>query len=335
MAYASFITAGKFLRKHTIMVDPFGESSKETERSNSELDDLFSLYIINVVLNTFLSYSAIMLNITTIYVLKKSSSLSNPLTILLLSLAVSDLGVGSLVQPLYIALLVSRIQGHDRDVNLYYVFTTFLTLFSFASLFGVMALSVDRFLAVRLHLRYQELVTTKRVVSVVIAIWVFSACFTFFALYIPTIVTYMIFSIIDFACLLTTTLLNFKIFVAVRRLTRQTQVLQVQEPHPTCGLNSGMANAASLRKTAVGTFYVYFVFLVCYLPQICSYGALVSSVSRTVKQVLFLTTLTIVFLNSSLNPVIYCLKMRQFRRAVMALLRNMSANIMGAQQTTP
>ena len=302
------------------MADPFGE------RSNSEVNDLFSLYVINVVLNSFLSYSAIMLNTTTIYVLRKSSSLSNPLTILLLSLAVSDLGVGSLVQPLYIALLVNRIQDRDRNAYLYYAFTTFVIFFSFASFFGVMALSVDRFLAIHLHLRYQELVTPRRVVTVVISIWVFSAFFAFIALCIPTIVSFMIFSVIDFACLLTTTWLNFKIFVAVRRLTSQIQALQVQEPHPTCG---AMANAASLRKTAVGTFYVYFVFLVCYLPQVCSYGALVFSISRTVKQVLLLTTLTIVFLNSSLNPVIYCLKMRQFRRAVMALLRNIAANIMG------
>ena len=302
------------------MADPFGE------RSNSEVNDLFSLYVINVVLNSFLSYSAIMLNTTTIYVLRKSSSLSNPLTILLLSLAVSDLGVGSLVQPLYIALLVNRIQDGDRNAYLYYAFTTFVIFFSFASFFGVMALSVDRFLAIHLHLRYQELVTPRRVVTVVISIWVFSAFFAFIALCIPTIVSFMIFSVIDFACLLTTTWLNFKIFVAVRRLTSQIQALQVQEPHPTCG---AMANAASLRKTAVGTFYVYFVFLVCYLPQVCSYGALVFSISRTVKQVLLLTTLTIVFLNSSLNPVIYCLKMRQFRRAVMALLRNIAANIMG------
>ena len=313
------------------MADPFGESSKETERSNSEVNDLFSLYIINVVLNSFLSYSAIMLNITTIYVLRKSSSLSNPLTILLLSLAVSDLGVGSLVQPLYIALLVSKMQGHDRNANLYYAFTTFVILFSFASFFGVMALSVDRFLAIHLHLRYQELVTPKRVVTVVISIWVLSAFFAFIALCIPTIVSFMIFSVIDFSCLLTTSLLNFKIFVAVRRLTNQTQALQVQDPHHTCGINGTMANAASLRKTAVGTFYVYFVFLVCYLPQICSYGALVFSISRTVKQVLLLTTLTIVFLNSCLNPVIYCLKMRQFRRAVIALLRNISANIVSGK----
>ena len=37
-------------------------------------------------------------------------------------------------------------------------------MFSLASLFGVMALSADIFLAVHLHLRYQELVTYKRIV---------------------------------------------------------------------------------------------------------------------------------------------------------------------------
>ena len=269
-----------------------------------------------------------MLNIITIHAIRKSSSLPNPLKILLLSLAVSDLGVGLLVQPLYIALMVRKIQDYDRNVNLYYAFTTSVTFFSFASLFGVMALSVDRFLSIHLHLRYQELVTHKRVVAVVISIWVLSAFFSLIVLSIPTTISFVIFPIIDFACLLTTTLLNFKIIVAVRRLTNQIQVLQVQDAHHT-GINGEMANAASLRKTAVGTFYVYFVFLICYLPQICSYGVLVFSASRTVRQVLLLCTLTMVFLNSSLNPVIYCLKMRQFRRAVMALLRNIFANIMG------
>ena len=40
--------------------------------------------------------------------------------------------------------------------------------------FGVVALSVNRFLAIHLHLRYQELMTLKRVVAVVISIWVMS-----------------------------------------------------------------------------------------------------------------------------------------------------------------
>ena len=47
-------------------------------------------------------------------------------------------------------------------------------LFCLISFFGVVAVSVDRFLAIHLHLRYQELVTHKRVVYVVILIWVFS-----------------------------------------------------------------------------------------------------------------------------------------------------------------
>ena len=47
-------------------------------------------------------------------------------------------------------------------------------LFWLISFFGVVAVSVDRFLAIHLLLRYQELVTHKRVVSVVILIWVFS-----------------------------------------------------------------------------------------------------------------------------------------------------------------
>ena len=46
--------------------------------------------------------------------------------------------------------------------------------FSLASFLGVVALSVDRFLAIHLHLRYQELVTHKRVVTVVILIRAFS-----------------------------------------------------------------------------------------------------------------------------------------------------------------
>ncbi|KAL9956436.1 hypothetical protein ACROYT_G037911 [Oculina patagonica] len=44
-------------------------------------------------------------------------------------------------------------------------------LFASASFFGVVAVSVDRSLAIHLHLRYQELVTHKRVVAVVILIW--------------------------------------------------------------------------------------------------------------------------------------------------------------------
>ena len=53
------------------------------------------------------------------------------------------------------------------------------------SFLGVAAVSVDRFLAIHLHLRYQELVTHKRVVAVVILIWVLSVFLSLMPWWVP------------------------------------------------------------------------------------------------------------------------------------------------------
>ena len=98
--------------------------------------------------------------------------------ILLLSLAVSDLGVGLLVQPLYITRLVMMIKENTQIRSFEitrYIFYPTATSLSSASFFGVVALAADRFLAVHFYLRYQELVPQKRVVAVVISNWIISA----------------------------------------------------------------------------------------------------------------------------------------------------------------
>ena len=116
-----------------------------------------------------------MLNIVTIHAIRKTSSLPKTLKTLLLSLAVSDVGVGLLVQPFYTSILIKWLQQSNPGCNTYKIFHIITYLFSLASFLGVVAVSVDRFLAIHLHLRYQELVTHKRVVAVVISIWVISA----------------------------------------------------------------------------------------------------------------------------------------------------------------
>ena len=101
-----------------------------------------------------------------------------PLKTLLLSLAVSDVGVGVLVQPTYVAVLVMKIEQNADNSAYYTIFDEFYVqrnLFSFASFLSVFALTVDRLSAIHLHLRYQELVTHKSVVVVVSSVWVLSA----------------------------------------------------------------------------------------------------------------------------------------------------------------
>ena len=149
-------------------------------------EGLHSNLVANCAINAFLSFTAIVLNVITIQALRKTASLSKTLKTLLLSLAVSDLGVGLLAQPLYIATLVIKIdqstlfgcsvQFTSRILRLLgYVFLP-------ASFFGIFALTVDRFLAIHLHLRYQEVVTYKRIVALVITIWVLSSALSILAL---------------------------------------------------------------------------------------------------------------------------------------------------------
>jgi len=279
---------------------------------------LYSSYMANCAFNAFLSYTAITLNSVTIHAIRKTSSLPKPLKTLLLSLAVSDLGVGLIVQPLYIALLVTEYSPSYRNMSLYIVYVSLMNLLSFASFFGVTAITVDRFLAIHLHLRYQELVTHKRVVAVVISIWLLSASLSLTGLLAPARKDkYIVFAAIDVSCLITTALLYCKIYLAVRHHANQIHALQVQLD----AQNGEMVNAARLRKSAIGTFYVYLVFLVCYLPTICFYFVAFNSGWSTNVKILASYSATLVFLNSSLNPLIYCWKMRQIQHTVMDIMR--------------
>ena len=192
-------------------------------------DVLYPSYIVNCVLNAFSSYTAVMLNIVTIHAMRKTSSLPKPLKTLLLSLAVSDLAVGLVAQPLYIAWLVKwlqqNIESTPGDTNMRPLFIV-MRLFSYASLFCVLATSVDRFLAIHLHLRYQELVTHKRVVAVVISIWLLSTLVSS----INSKQSYMVvFAVILGLCFICITIIYLRIYIAVRRHANQIQALQVQQ----------------------------------------------------------------------------------------------------------
>ena len=311
----SFSSDGLYETEHwdDVMRKSFCEALLQYYPKISEVEDIYSTSIANCAFNSFLSYIAIMLNIVTIHAIRKTLSLPKTLKTLLLSLAVSDVGVGLLVQPFYISLLVKWIQENDPGCNTYMAFNIIVNSF-----WGVVALSVDRFLAIHLHLRYQELVTHKRVVAVVISIWVLSAFFSLMPLWVPTDIRALVLSIGNIIGLLLTTLVYIKIYLAARHHRNQIQVLQVQNATQ----NGTIANFAKVIKSSMYTYYVYLVFLACYFPLFISWSAFqIINPSIAWKKVL-LFSLTLVYVNSSLNPVIYCWKMRHIQHAVMNILRN-------------
>ena len=191
-----------------------------------------SSYLVVCLLNAFLSYTVTMLNIVTIHAIRKTPSLSTNLKTLLLSLAVSDLGVGLVVQPLYVANLIMASKLNNETSKTYnaihIVYLILVNLFIFAALFLVIVLCAERFIAIHYCFRYQELVTHKRVVAVVVSIWVLSGLFSLVRLWIPTRIMYVVFGITQLACILAATFFSIRIYSSVRLHVNQMQVLQLQ-----------------------------------------------------------------------------------------------------------
>ncbi|XP_073258773.1 adenosine receptor A3-like [Porites lutea] len=246
-------------------------------------ESLYSTLVTNCIFNVFLLYTAIALNIITIQALRKTPSLPRTLKTLLLSLAASDLGVGLLAHPVFVARLIIQIRQNTSDNAYDTVFAIFADTPVNATFFSVGAITVDRFLAIHLHLRYQELVTHKRVIAVVISTWVISA---FLSLLFPEV--------------------------------DQIQALQAQEE----AQKREMKNAVRLRKTALVTFYIYFVFLACYVPIFGVNLARLFYGQTALIWHLRYYVFTLMLFNSSLNPLIYSWKMRHMRHAVIDILRS-------------
>ena len=291
----------------------------------TELEDLRSTCIANCVFNIFLTYTAFMLNIVTIYAIHKTSTMPKPLKTLLLSLAYSDVAVGLFSQPLYTFFLINWLRLHNPGCNTQQVRTISNTLFSGASFLGVVAVSVDRFLAVHFHLRYQEVVTHRRVVIVVIGIWVHSAFVSLMVLWGLLSTRDLINSIIGAFSFIITFVVYIRIYLTVRRHKNQIHSMQIRDETQS----EELKNFVVLIKSTVGIFYVYLVFLVCYLPFLICMAVIPIYGSNIALKKLFLFSLTLMYLNSSLNPVIYCWKMRRIRHAIGSAIGHFGSTTIG------
>ena len=127
---------------------------------------------------------------------------------------------------------------------------------------------------------------------------------------------YVSFVIIISACIVTATSLSVKLYLTLRRHINQIQVPQVAQ-------NDQGESVQRKRKSAMASLYVYLVFIVCYLPNLCVL-IIVATNSETRINVNHLQfyTLTLEFLNSTVNPLIYCWKMKRIQHTVVGTLRN-------------
>ena len=272
----------------------------------------------------FLTASNILLAITStlgntliLIALSKESCLHPPSKILLRSLALADFLVGILVEPLFVtSLMTVEYENFNLCHYVYRIgFFTGLLLF-FVSLFTLTAISVDRLLALLLGIRYRQVVTFKRVLLVVICFWTLGVGLAFWGNFNPNILPYYG-SIALTSCLVISTCRYSTIY---QKLLRHQ--IQVQE-HVHQGQSNGQApvNIARYRKTVSSALWVQVTVVACYLSMgILLVTMAVKGVNLSLLVVLKFTTI-LALLHSNLNPILYCWKMREVRRAVIDIIK--------------
>ena len=265
------------------------------------------------VLNLVFSFVAVLGNVLVIRALWKASLIPPAIRTLFLSLAISDLAVGMLPQPMFgvtIAVMLRRLS--NGEYNFASFCPTVLTVCYFlmfgillTSFLNIIIITLDRLLAVRLHLRYQDLVTLKRLITVLVAIWITSAIPITIFISVPE-GDRLAGAVIDFLGIILTTVVNIYIYKVVRFHRNQIQCqFQVQNRQ---GLEIIRQN-----KSAYNALIVYVVFLACYLPLFTSFILLTVDNFRSSFLVFDHVSIFFAFLNSSLNPLLHCWRYREIR----------------------
>lgn len=165
--------------------------------------------------------------------------------------------------------------------------------------------------------------TRRRAVALVIFVWVMSAFLTTLVDSVLKQNGAVVYISIEALSLITTALFYYQIYIVVKRQTNQMQNLRIQQEQ-----TENIANAARLRKSALGTFWVYVVFLACYLPDIIIHTAILSADKNSaLLNNLHLWALTLVFFHSSINPLIYCWNMRHIQYTILDIIRTTSFSL--------
>ena len=273
--------------------------------------------------NLLLSFTAIVANTLILVALGKVSSIRAPTKLLFRFLAIIDLCVGLVSLPLGVVVFDFQ-QIREVKVNVYqniyrvHIISTFVL--SEISIVISTLISIDRVLALSLGWKYRH-VTLKRVRTLLICLFCTRFVLTVpcfirqdYLMYPPIFFTFFLLSM--FGALLTSVSCYVKIFLKLKE--NQTHVRNIGSQDQTAG---SLLNVTRYKKTVSSIAWIQLALLVCFLPfgTLCV-GHLVLRLEYSVD--LWRVVTLYLYLNATLNPLLLCWKIADFKRATRDTIEN-------------
>ena len=271
-------------------------------------------YVITIVLDAIFAIFAVIGNGTVMISLKQTKSLHSPSNVLLCSLVASDFLTGLVLQPLATGFKLEEIQGNWKEsCYIRLVFNRSMWMLSPVTFISLVGISVERYLALYLHLRYKTVVTMHRMVITVLGIWTVSATIIILEpLGLPRETFNYIISVLILLGVSVITTCSVKIFKIIQQHQSKIKSMTQNEAETS----RGRVRMVKLRKSSATMCFIVGIFLVCYMPFV---GCLVAQFAigyTSQVQAAKSYCATLVFLNSSFNVPIYCARIGEIRKAM-------------------
>ena len=268
----------------------------------------------------------ILLNALVVIAVAIKHRLRTPSNILLASMAGTDLFTGLIVQPIAVAVHVKRILGDGPFCELETAYEHLGISSTITSFSHLVLIGIDRFIAVKKPLRYEDIVTKQRVIIGMILAWTLTFClriqyFIFYAIGIKHELHFygiMHGVILSILCMLYIVVIAYMYGYIYSETRRQKKRLKNEQ------LTQQQARKVKKDNKTTNTLTIILgVMLLTYLPSII-WTAVTASLDNTIEPhvmaIVWSWANTLIILGSLSNPLIYCWRFKKLRRAFLEIL---------------
>ncbi|XP_070844123.1 adenosine A2c receptor [Chaetodon trifascialis] len=314
---------------HPSFLQPFQNPSTPSSPSPPPADLVISPNVAYMAAELVIAFLSTVGNLLVCAAVGFNCKLRTVTNYFLVSLAVADICVGMIAIP---CAILTDIGLPRHNLYLCLLMLSVLIMFTQSSIFSLLAVAVERYVAIFMPFRYQVLMTSRNAALVILTTWLLAfliglvplmgwhktppdSGYCFFVLVVD--MTYMVYFNF-FACVLTPLVIMFliyaQIFVTVKQQVRRIASEQRGERQ--------MRAAASMRremKTATSLFLVLFLFTVCWIPLHIINCFLLLCPDCPVPLELLLTAIILSHANSAVNPFLYAYTMTAFRDTFKAI----------------